>query len=415
VFSIDASGNVFFAGKLSCPNDSLYIYDSETQTHFYICVANSADRALVGPRRTAEFEGEAVLAGGSARVALPHQFGAGAGDYHIFLTPLGDGSRPLRVARRDARGFLVDGGSPVRAMPFAYRVVAERTGFAIASAPVSPAAPAADAAAAPAAAPTPCTSSSACIAADNGGSGAALEGISKFGIGVTGTATGTTGTGVAGLSVTGAGLNASSTSAAGLRVTSTSGTALAATTASKSAAAVLAQSNAANGIALSASAVNGAAILATGKRAFFGTGAISVRGTGGAPLLIVRRSSPALELFSLDDGGGVGFSGKWNCPAVYNATAQTCDEQDSLATRTIERTGEARLHDGFATVALDPEIVRQLGAQTYQVTVTPEDDSAGWLYVATRTAAGFVVREHGGRSSIRFAYDIVATAPGRSP
>jgi hypothetical protein len=75
----------------------------------------------------------------------------------------------------------------------------------------------------------------------------------------------------------------------------------------------------------------------------------------------------------------------------------------------IDDEGEATLHNGSAHVALDPAFANAIDPRSrYLVTITPEGDSNG-LYVANRTATGFDVREsRGGRSTLGFAYRIVA-------
>jgi hypothetical protein len=75
----------------------------------------------------------------------------------------------------------------------------------------------------------------------------------------------------------------------------------------------------------------------------------------------------------------------------------------------IEDVGEAQLTLGRADVAFDPALADTIdSARGYVVFVTPEGDCKG-LYVTHKTAAGFTVRElQGGRSSLSFAYRIVA-------
>ena len=76
---------------------------------------------------------------------------------------------------------------------------------------------------------------------------------------------------------------------------------------------------------------------------------------------------------------------------------------------TIEDVGEATLRGGEAFVPLDRSLLNAMDSgKSYIVTLTPEADVSG-LYVASRTARGFEVREtHGGRSNAPFAYRLVA-------
>ncbi len=420
VFSIDSTGTMFFAGKLSCPNDSLYIYDNETREQFYICVASQINGTLARTREPAEFDGQAQLVDGAARVALAPETAAGDSEYQVYLTPLGDTAGRLFVERKSTRGFVVRArGAAARSVPFAYRIVAgpaRLPGDSPASANPIAATPAPETASAPTlAAPAPCTSASACVSVINTGAGPAVEGASKAGYGVVGTTTGPAGTGVEGSAAASSGAYGASTGGYGISATSVSGTALAGTTSSNDAAGVVGNSTAPSGTGIAAVSSSGAGVFGSGIRSFSGSGAVVVRGTGGAPLLIVRHAASKRDIFSVDDSGGIGFGNRWNCPAAYNKTAGTCNEQDTLAAggaERIERTGEASLIDGAATVALDPSLARRLDpSRPYSVTLTPEGDSAGWIYVAARTPTGFTVREHGGRSSIPFEYDLVAEVP----
>ena len=79
----------------------------------------------------------------------------------------------------------------------------------------------------------------------------------------------------------------------------------------------------------------------------------------------------------------------------------------------MEDVGNARLIDGSATVALAADFRQTIDPSSpYAVFLTPYGDNRG-LYVASRTASGFVVREaQGGRSSLSFDYRIVARPYG---
>jgi hypothetical protein len=88
----------------------------------------------------------------------------------------------------------------------------------------------------------------------------------------------------------------------------------------------------------------------------------------------------------------------------------------TAASPTIEDTGEAQLAGGAAIVRLDAAFANVIDPrQGYYVLITPEGDTRG-LYVARRTPGGFEVRESaGGRSSVPFAYRIVAHPFGVHP
>lgn len=80
---------------------------------------------------------------------------------------------------------------------------------------------------------------------------------------------------------------------------------------------------------------------------------------------------------------------------------------------TLEDTGRAELVNGASYVAIDPAFAVAMAHDAdYIVLITPEGDNRG-LYVASRSAKGFVVREtQGARDSLSFAYRIVAKPYG---
>ena len=81
----------------------------------------------------------------------------------------------------------------------------------------------------------------------------------------------------------------------------------------------------------------------------------------------------------------------------------------TAATPTIEDAGESQLAGGSAYVRIDPAFGNAIDfSQRYLVLITPEGDAHN-LFVEHRGPGGFTVRESaGGRSSIPFAYRIVA-------
>lgn len=84
-------------------------------------------------------------------------------------------------------------------------------------------------------------------------------------------------------------------------------------------------------------------------------------------------------------------------------------------TPNVEDVGSAQLADGSAAVTLDPTFAASIDRTVpYHVFVTPGGDTRG-LFVATKTANGFVVREtQGGRGNLSFDYRIVASALGEA-
>lgn len=83
------------------------------------------------------------------------------------------------------------------------------------------------------------------------------------------------------------------------------------------------------------------------------------------------------------------------------------------AESTVEDFGSAQLVDGSASVALAADFRGTMDAASpYMVFLTPYGDNRG-LFVASRTAAGFVVKEaQGGRSTLSFDYRIVGRPYG---
>ena len=76
--------------------------------------------------------------------------------------------------------------------------------------------------------------------------------------------------------------------------------------------------------------------------------------------------------------------------------------------RTLEDIGEGQLIHGQAAVSLERTFASAIDRRSsYLVFITPQGDSNG-LYVAQKSASGFIVREHNGVSNIAFDYRIVA-------
>lgn len=80
---------------------------------------------------------------------------------------------------------------------------------------------------------------------------------------------------------------------------------------------------------------------------------------------------------------------------------------------TVEDFGSAQLVNGTATIALASDFRQTINtALPYMVFLTPYGDNRG-LYIASRTSAGFIVREaQSGRSTLAFDYRIVARPYG---
>ncbi|HEY5095315.1 MAG TPA: hypothetical protein VII69_09390 [Candidatus Eremiobacteraceae bacterium] len=114
-----------------------------------------------------------------------------------------------------------------------------------------------------------------------------------------------------------------------------------------------------------------------------GNGDMIVKGTltaNGSPLILSQTNSGRPI---------VTFSGQETSPSVEDA-------------------GEAQLVGGQASVRIDPTFASAMDPHVpYLVFITPEGDSNG-LFVTSKTASSFVVRENrGGTSNVQFSYRIV--------
>jgi hypothetical protein len=135
--------------------------------------------------------------------------------------------------------------------------------------------------------------------------------------------------------------------------------------------------------------------------------------SGGYPLVLTDQYSN--DVFQVDGQGNVLYSGSIGSYARVRGGAVIKAFSTKTTRPTVEDTGSAQLTDGTATVRLESAFASSIDVSTaYRVFLTPDGDTRG-LYVATKTANGFVVREtQGGRSTLSFDYRIVATALGQA-
>jgi hypothetical protein len=120
----------------------------------------------------------------------------------------------------------------------------------------------------------------------------------------------------------------------------------------------------------------------------------------------------------LDHAGNMTLAGTLTqngAPVSVSSTSSgakvlTYSAQQSV--RTVEDVGEAQLIHGQAAVSLERTFASAIDrGRSYLVFITPQGDNNG-LYVAQKTASGFIVREHNGASNIAFDYRIVAQPYG---
>jgi hypothetical protein len=135
--------------------------------------------------------------------------------------------------------------------------------------------------------------------------------------------------------------------------------------------------------------------------------------TTGYPLVLTDATPNTL--FQVDGHGNVSYAGSLTHFAATVGGGKARSFSASTTQPTIEDTGTAQLVSGVAVVRLDPTFAASIDRTTaYRVFVTPAGDTRG-LFVASRTPAGFVVREsQAGRSTVAFDYRVVATALGQT-
>jgi hypothetical protein len=230
--------------------------------------------------------------------------------------------------------------------------------------------------------------------------GIGVYGYSPSGFGVYGTTTAGTGYGVAGLAfASGVGSYGFSSTGSGVEAFANTGIGLnAQTTSSNSNPAVYAHNFAGN------------------AGDFGGTyiGLIGRAPASGFPL-VATNSDGSANLFWVDGAGNVAYRGGLSHFTSVKSGATVKSFTPTSAAPTVEDTGTAQLVGGAAAVRLDPTFAESIDTTAaYRVFVTPNGDTRG-LFVATKSPAGFLVRESaGGRSSITFDYRIVALAAGQA-
>ncbi len=136
-----------------------------------------------------------------------------------------------------------------------------------------------------------------------------------------------------------------------------------------------------------------------------------VASASGSPLVL--EDSNFNVVFQVDSHGNVKYKGSLSTLAKTVRGGTTSSFNSNSTQPTLEDMGTAQLVRGMAVVRLDPAFAASIEpAVGYRVVVTPNGDTRG-LYVAGKTAAGFVVREsQAGRSTVTFDYRIVGTALG---
>jgi hypothetical protein len=139
-------------------------------------------------------------------------------------------------------------------------------------------------------------------------------------------------------------------------------------------------------------------------------GQVSVAPQGG----VIGRQLDASGNWAVYAFGNIGATGtKSSVVSVDNGTRQVALYAVESPGVWFEDYGSGKLVSGVATVNIDPAYAQTVNTGVeYHVFLTPDGDCDG-LYVATRTATGFEVRElHQGKSTVAFDYRIIALRRG---
>ena len=198
---------------------------------------------------------------------------------------------------------------------------------------------------------------------------------------------------------------------------------------------------ASNGTGVSAESVNGPGLYAQSNgghavNAINAAGTATVLATnggsgsagefiGGSIGLISRAASSSYLIYGTDLAGNQQFWVRGNGDVAlrgellrFSAAAGGASVKSfspNSAQPTVEDSGTAQLSSGVAAIRLDPTFAASIDfASGYRVFLTPNGDTRG-LFVAAKTANGFIVREsQGGRSTVSFDYRILATPLGHA-
>jgi hypothetical protein len=246
---------------------------------------------------------------------------------------------------------------------------------------------------------------------------AGVYGASNGNYGVFGTTNSGQGVGVFGYeTASGTGVYGFSTSGIGARTTTNTGYGLFAG-ASTSGTGILI--NTSSGPGLIANTTGGVPVLTHNSNGnggdFTGSyiGLVGRAPTGGFPLVLTDNAGNVL--FYVDGAGNLNYNGALLPFARLAGGAKVRAFSATTTQATVEDTGTAQLVGGAGVVRLDPTFAAAMDrASTYRVFLTPAGDTHG-LFVAAKTANGFIVREsQGGHATVNFDYRIVATALGQA-
>jgi hypothetical protein len=177
-----------------------------------------------------------------------------------------------------------------------------------------------------------------------------------------------------------------------------------------------------NGFGVEGTTSSGKGTAVYGYESSSGIGVMGASGTGYGILGISSTYPLALEnnngqlVAYLNASGDFYYAGGLHSYARSASGATVTSFSPKTAAPTVEDTGTAQLVGGTAAVHLDPTFASAIDLTTaYRVFITPDGDTPHGLFVAAKTATGFIVREaQAGRSTVSFDYRIVATALGQT-
>jgi hypothetical protein len=272
-----------------------------------------------------------------------------------------------------------------------------------------------------------------------GGAGYGVKATTTTSNAVNGTATG--GIGVVGESSTSVGIDGYSASGYGAQAASGSGLGLFAETFSDSTSALEADnfgspstqyasdgvhiySRSGNGALIQNGSVNGVDAFTADDGGKYGAivggtsqGLIATTGDGtnGIPLQAgsATPSGTGTGFFYVDGSGNIHYTGGLKSYARTRGGLNVTAFETKSTQANVEDSGTAQLVAGSAFVPLDAAFAQSIDMRSaYRVFLTPDGDTRG-LYIASKTPAGFYVREtQGGRGTFAFDYRILGSAAG---
>jgi hypothetical protein len=265
-----------------------------------------------------------------------------------------------------------------------------------------------------------------CLTVQNTHRGGALEGEAKYGTGVSGRSSSGIGIGVSGNGATGVYGKGTGSNTAGVYGTTSNSSGTGIYGISNGGYGVGGTSSSSDGVYGTSSSGDGVyGASSTGYGGFFESDggvalyAQSDSSSGGAAPLVV--AGPGTIGLVVDDTGDGSFAGvvsatKFDVDLRVRGGPRVTAFSPESTRATIEDTGTARLEGGEGAVRFDSTFASTIDvSRGYQVFLTPDGETRGWLYVAAKYEGGFIVREaEHGRSSIYFDYRVVAHPYGAS-